>query len=304
MIDTIDTIKPALPKPSAVRRANRALLVMLLFGGTIFSIFFTPLGMSENVAFCLDAVVVIAVLQYLLRGTPDSPLELLKRYREVNIPLAVAVTILLLIVSEGVLTFASAFTPRLYLYSETLNQSMANSAWEMGALILVSVVLVPFYEELIFRGLALRAYAEARSPLFAVLFTGVLFGFIHGSLLYALAISLAGIVLALVMLKTGQLWTLIAVHAFSNLIATLLVEFDVPTLPAIPAFGLLGLVVAALTFWLLVRWAGAPRAILSRVSTDRKSIWTVSLVVVVLIAVAVNLLTTYEALWSSVGAVR
>ena len=306
MSDTISVNEPAtLYELSAVKRANRGLLLFTLLAGVVFSLIFTEFGMSEPVAFCLDAVLTLIALQYLLRGTLNSPLEVLKHYREVNLLAALYATVLLFMIGTGIPTFASAFLPKLYSVL-TLSEPTINSTWEMVVLFFGFAVLAPFYEELVFRGLALGAYRDVRSTLFAVLFTSVLFGFVHGSVVQTLFIFPMGIVFALVMLKTGQLWTVIVAHGLYNFTLGLLSELRVPEPPATPTFGILGLVVAIAAFWVAIRWLGWPRDSNRQgeyAEKGNRSIWTTSLVVVVIIAALLNLLTTYIALGPGVESI-
>lgn len=126
-----------------------------------------------------------------------------------------------------------------------------------------------------------------------MLFTGALFGFIHGSVIQFLVICTVGIILALTMLKTGQLWTVIAAHGLYNLVGTSPLKFDLPELRATPVLGVSGLVVAAAAFWIAVRWLGLSK---ENEKTEKKSIWTVSLVIVVVLASISVIVTTHTAL--------
>lgn len=303
MINTISVNEPTEQcKPNATRSVNRSIFLVVLFASTLFSIF-AVLGASEATAVFLSAMVTLLALQGLLRESASSPLEVLKRYREVGLPTATGVAVLLFVMSGGLSTFAAVFTPRLYSVLE-LAQFKANSAWELMLLILGIVVIAPFYEELIFRGLALRVCQNVRSTLFAVLFTSAVFGLIHGSIIQAFVLLPVGIVFALVMLKTGQLWTAIAAHALHNLIGVVFMQLEIAALPATPAFGILGLLVAAAAFYLAVRWLGLPKALVKEdKSAERKSIWTTSLIAALIITALNIALTTYLALGPGVEAI-
>lgn len=129
-------------KPNVVRRANRGILLIVLFAGSVLTVFAADLGISEAAAFCLDALIVLMALQILLRRTADSPLEVLKRYRDINLPIAVGVTALQLVISIGVTTFASIFMPRLY--NALIDTFVPNSAWELVLSIVGFAVLAPY----------------------------------------------------------------------------------------------------------------------------------------------------------------
>ena len=231
MIDTARITEPVAPRRlNDVQRANRSLLLFYLLPFPLFFIF-DAFGLNEEVTFCLISVVILVALQRLLRGTADSPLSVLKRYREVSLPAVLGLSALVFLIDTGLFTFTDAFTPQLY---NSFPSSEPVATWALPFAILGAAILTPFYEELIFRGLALRAYRNARSTLFAVLFTSALFSFIHGSLILTFVFFPSAILFALVVLKTGQLWTVIAVHALGNLVITLLIQFDVPAVSATP----------------------------------------------------------------------
>ena len=284
------------PSSDAVRRANRALLLFALLMYLAFAFFVLALGMSEAVAFCLDAAILLIALQYLLRGTAQSPLEVLKRYREVDLPTALYATVLLYVINVGIVVFAGVFLPNLYSITVEATESTINSTWEIVLLFFGYAVLAPFYEELVFRGLALSAYRGVRSTLFAVLFTSILFGFFHGSIVHALVAFSIGFVFALVMLKTGQLWTAIVAHMLHNSVVTSFAAPSIQGVPFTPIFGALGLVVAIAALWVAVRWLGLPQSSGQRVEGVKNNIWTPSLVIVLIIVALLNLGTTYAAL--------
>ena len=282
------------PSSDAVRRANRAVLLLILSIYLASTFFVLALGMSEAVAFCLGSAILLMALQYLLRGTAQSPLEVLRRYREVNLPTALYITVLLYLTNLGISVFAGVFLPNLY--SIATDGLTTDSTWEVALLLFGFVVLAPFYEELVFRGLALSAYRDARSTLFAVLFTSILFGSLHGSIVHALVTFSVGFVLALVMLKTGQLWTVIVAHMLNNSIVIFFVEFSAQGVPFTPVFGALGLIVAIAALWVAVRWLGLPGSSDRQVEGVESDIWTPSLIVVIVIVALLNLWTTYIAL--------
>lgn len=86
-----------------------------------------------------------------------------------------------------------------------------------GLIVVTACVVAPVVEETLFRGFlypALRQFADAP---FAMLFTAVLFGAVHGSLAALVPLSLLGIVLALAYEWSRGLALPIAIHALFNL---------------------------------------------------------------------------------------
>jgi membrane protease YdiL (CAAX protease family) len=91
-------------------------------------------------------------------------------------------------------------------------------------------LLAPLVEEFVFRGLLLR-WLSPYSRVAAVLVSSVVFGLIHGQffvhpgmqgLLLTVELTLVGVVLGLLVTRTGSLRTSFATHAAFNLTATIL----------------------------------------------------------------------------------
>ncbi|MXW16637.1 MAG: CPBP family intramembrane metalloprotease [Gemmatimonadetes bacterium] len=87
------------------------------------------------------------------------------------------------------------------------------------AVAVVAVVLAPAIEELLFRGVLLNRWAAKWSVARAVVATSVAFGILHGN---PVGVTVAGLVMAVLYLRTGTLLVPIAFHATNNLIATIL----------------------------------------------------------------------------------
>ena len=280
---------------SPVLKANRSLLFIVLVPGFVAGVL-EALGLGSGLSLALGGVAMLLVLGRMFRGTEYSPLQLLRGSKAINIPLALGLTALLLAANEGSLFFLGAFVPALL---DVVPPLAASSPLDTVFLFVGGVLLAPFYEELVFRGVALNTYSKLRSPIFAVVFTAIIFAFIHGSLAQGLAILPMGIVLALVVLKTGQLWTAIVVHALHNLVALIAGQFGMYEAGGTPLVGLVGLAVAILAVLVAVKWVGwvqaeAASSELQEADAERK-LWSASLVAVVLIGIASVAVTTYMA---------
>jgi membrane protease YdiL (CAAX protease family) len=90
----------------------------------------------------------------------------------------------------------------------------------------LTVVVVPFVEEIFFRGLLLRSLSRLfggagrhLGPTLAVVFTGLIFGLAHFELLELLGLAVFGMVLAVLARRTGRLGPCILAHASFNLVA-------------------------------------------------------------------------------------
>jgi uncharacterized protein len=77
------------------------------------------------------------------------------------------------------------------------------------------VVVAPISEELIFRGIVLNRWAQKWNLQRSLIATSLLFGFLH---INPIGISMLGLVLALLYIKTKTLWVPIVAHAINNFI--------------------------------------------------------------------------------------
>lgn len=84
--------------------------------------------------------------------------------------------------------------------------------------ILTSVILAPIAEELIFRGILLSETARINER-FAIVFSAVIFGLMHGNPYQFASASIIGLVLGYVVIKTGSLIPAIIGHVAVNSLA-------------------------------------------------------------------------------------
>src|SRR3954451_11666855 len=84
---------------------------------------------------------------------------------------------------------------------------------------LVVIVVAPVCEEVFFRGILFTVLRQ-RMPLWsAALIDGVLFGFVHGSLVIVPILAVLGVVFCYVYERTGSIFPTIGLHALNNTIA-------------------------------------------------------------------------------------
>lgn len=93
--------------------------------------------------------------------------------------------------------------------------SALDSSWMLMNVLSVAV-LAPITEEVVFRGLALSRLRQAMPAWLAVLAQGLVFGLIHGQLLWMLYAAVFGVVLGWVRVKTGSLGAAILLHVGFN----------------------------------------------------------------------------------------
>ena len=126
-----------------------------------------------------------------------------------------------------------ALLPILQLDPDAKNQQLLSDLKEhrdAGTVILFvigAVIFAPIVEELLFRGVLLRALLRRFEPAYAVLGSGVIFALVHyvgdpNTRPFLPALAGLGVVLAVVALRSGDLSTSIFIHAGFNLTTTIL----------------------------------------------------------------------------------
>jgi membrane protease YdiL (CAAX protease family) len=103
---------------------------------------------------------------------------------------------------------------------------------DLAVIAILTVLVVPVIEELLFRGLVLRGFVRlfrgagrSLGPLLAVTSTGIVFGLAHFELLEFPALAAFGIVLSVMAYKFRRLGPGIFAHATFNLLAILFIAF-------------------------------------------------------------------------------
>ncbi len=163
-----------------------------------------------------------AVFFYLIsKGKKVEPMGLSLHLSKKNTALS---TLAIIFLGTSVCLSCSYVNSILFTMPESAYDSIASSKFDHAyqlILMFISTAIVPaFVEELLFRGVILsniRPYNESG----AVVISAVLFGLMHQTpfqLFYATAV---GIVLGIVYLKTGTIWSGILLHFFNNLFSVL-----------------------------------------------------------------------------------
>ena len=106
--------------------------------------------------------------------------------------------------------------------------------------ILASCVIVPIAEELLFRGVVLNRCSILVGEKAGIVFSALLFGLIHVNLVQFLYAGLLGIVLGMIVQKTGKVSLAVWGHGAANLLAIIRAEtgvFDFSYQPNLPGIG-------------------------------------------------------------------
>lgn len=103
---------------------------------------------------------------------------------------------------------------------------------DLAVIAVLTVVVVPVVEELLFRGLVLRGFLKlfegtgrVLGPVLGCCATGVVFGLAHFELLELLGLAVFGVVLSVMAYKFGRLGPGIFAHSAFNLVAILVVAY-------------------------------------------------------------------------------
>ncbi len=83
--------------------------------------------------------------------------------------------------------------------------------------ILASVIIAPVSEEIIFRGLVYTRLRKAMPPSVAMVLSSLVFGLLHGQLIWVCYAFFVGIAMAVVFARTGTVRATIAMHLAFNL---------------------------------------------------------------------------------------
>ncbi len=256
---------PALPRPLD---GNRAALLLLLTQNVVTLLLASwaklPLGLSLGLSFVATGLLAFLLLRPALRRlTQDS------RWRTPPAILtALGALTLGVIASRGILLFVQSVAP------QSLGQinQFQTLGWDRYALLVAGGLLIPFAEEVAFRGLLLRGYESARGPLFAALASSLLFACAHGVPAQIAAILPIAWVLARAAQHSGSFWTGVVIHTLNNFFSLLLAvllsgskvmvqaQKELENMKALPlGFGLAGLLVAAACMFVATLWL-RPRA--------------------------------------------
>ena len=102
---------------------------------------------------------------------------------------------------------------------EALQQ--ATDPWQVAAFFALAGLVIPFCEELFYRGIIQTALLRTGSATVAIVCTAVLFGAVHLSLpngaTSAPALAVLGLALGYAYYRTGSLWAPVLMHALFNL---------------------------------------------------------------------------------------
>lgn len=124
--------------------------------------------------------------------------------------------------------------------SEQISEMMMSNVF----LVFLSIgIIVPIYEEILFRGLIFKELKANLNLLAALILQGLIFGIFHGNLLQFSYTFPAGIALGIIYFKFGSIWAPILIHLAWNFTSVLInataPEVNLPTLLIFLVVGIL-----------------------------------------------------------------
>lgn len=162
-----------------------------------------------------------------VKGTKSFSRDLGLRFRWIDlvgVPIGVGGQILVALMYIPIAQHVHNFNQRFNAPSQKLTGGSHGVGFAVIAVL--TVVGAPFFEELFFRGVLLRALARLFGnigrfvgPGLAIAVTGLLFGLAHAESLQLLGLATFGVVLSLVSYVTGRLGMNMVAHATFNLMA-------------------------------------------------------------------------------------
>ena len=115
-------------------------------------------------------------------------------------------------------------------FQDIFHQSWGKKTSYLSAFF-VGVLVAPFTEEVVFRGIILRGLLAHGSQNRAIVWSAILFGLIHLNPWQFPTAFIAGLVFAYWVIQTGSLWPAILGHALNNFLSVTFLHFDVPGFP-------------------------------------------------------------------------
>lgn len=103
---------------------------------------------------------------------------------------------------------------------DTIADSVPAQTGEIIAFFISIVIIAPILEELLFRGLILKAF-RGMDDLFAAVMSGVMFGLYHGNFYQAPYTTTMGILLGVLTLRANSIKPAIFIHMLNNFISTI-----------------------------------------------------------------------------------
>jgi len=101
--------------------------------------------------------------------------------------------------------------------SSLLPSDVSGTGEILSVVLILCIVLGPFVEELMFRGVLLKMFGASVGVFFSIVITSALFAISHGDALQIAYTFVLGLILAVVRYKSTSLWSAVALHMSFNI---------------------------------------------------------------------------------------
>lgn len=212
-------VSPSIPQAPGIRAVdgNRAALTLLIAQNVLSAVFIglgLPLGTALLLSFVGNAILALTVFR--------RPMGALFRDSRWRTPpswgLSLAAFVLAFLASRAfVLVYVTLFPQS----ADAIPQFVSQGP-DLWVLLLAAGLLIPFAEEVAFRGLMLRGHERAAGFTVAAVTTSLAFGVAHGVPASVVGIIPLAYALARLTQHSGSLWNAVIVHALNNTLAVAL----------------------------------------------------------------------------------
>lgn len=267
-----------------VRVANRIMLALVLI--VLFTSFLYALPNQVN--YLLTGIVNAILIWLFFRHTIHQFLEDPRFRTKPHWFDALILSVLFVAINLG---FYFYYYLLVHLFPDWSKYFSANTSVEDFSNIFAKLSLLfymgifnPVSEELVFRGIALKAYEKARSPLFAAIFISCLFSLAHNSWTQLIPAILSAFILTRVVQLKGSWWLGVIAHTSNNVIAFVLsiVLSERAKLPmSLSSVSILGLIIPTTAFVIGIFWLKTMGTEAAIVPYKREKIWTPALIMYV-----------------------
>ena len=226
---SVPPVPPAEPAGVRAVSGNRAALTLLLVQNVVSAVLMgvgAPLGLALRGAFAVVVLVAFTAFR-------DTMSALLRDSRWRTPPawgVALAAFALAFLASRA---FVLAFVTLVPSSANAVPQFLSQGA-DVWVLLLAAGLLIPFAEEVAFRGLLMRGHERAAGFMVAAVTSTLVFSLAHGVPASVVGIIPLAYVLARVVQHTGSLWNGVIVHALNNTLAVGLGTLLAGRLPSDP----------------------------------------------------------------------
>jgi len=143
----------------------------------------------------------------------------LARPRVLPLVFVVLATLATVVVVDHIYLINQQFSPVPEYYTEGLRELKPTNAWAFILTFVGLCMMVPFAEEMVFRGVIQQIFTRNMGPVLGFLLAGVTFGAVHLNPHLLISISFFGVFLGFVYYATGNLAYTITAHAVFNGVA-------------------------------------------------------------------------------------